>query len=83
MQKRGLVDRVECPSDARGLHIVLTDAGREAIEEAAPQHVETVRRLFFADLTPAELDTLSTVFRRILARLDAEAQAPQRPTARA
>ena len=40
MEQRGLVGRVDCPTDARGAFLVLTDAGRRAIEGAAPQHVE-------------------------------------------
>ncbi|MEY2444356.1 MAG: hypothetical protein QOE00_936, partial [Ilumatobacteraceae bacterium] len=38
MEKRGLVVREECADDARGLMVRLTDAGRKAIEGAAPQH---------------------------------------------
>ena len=72
MEKRGLVRREECPSDARGAFVAITEAGRSAIEEAAPQHVATVRRLFFADLTDDELATLTRVFGRVLARLDTE-----------
>lgn len=72
MEKRGLVERAECPSDARGAFIVLTDAGRRAIEAAAPQHVETVRRLFFDGLTEAETHALTTIFHRVLGRLDVD-----------
>jgi len=72
MQKRGLVDREECLDDARGAFVVLTPAGREAIGEAAPHHVDTVRRVFFDDLTPDEVKTLETITARVLARLDAE-----------
>ena len=50
MQRRGLVDRQECAEDGRGAFVVLTTAGREAIEAAAPGHVATVRRLFFDGL---------------------------------
>lgn len=71
MEGRGLVSRAECPSDARGAFIVLTPAGRTAIEQAAPQHVATVRRLLIDDLSPEELSTLTTVFHRVLSRLDA------------
>ncbi|HXL20149.1 MAG TPA: MarR family transcriptional regulator, partial [Streptosporangiaceae bacterium] len=41
MQRRGLVVREECPTDARGAFAVITEAGRAAIERAAPAHVET------------------------------------------
>jgi len=44
MQQRGLVGRQECPTDARGAFIQLTDEGLRAIQAAAPDHVETVRR---------------------------------------
>jgi DNA-binding MarR family transcriptional regulator len=71
MEARGLVRRESCPSDARGAFVVLTDAGRTAIEEAAPGHVETVRRLLFDGMTQEELDVLTRVFTRVLARLDA------------
>src|SRR3954447_2250160 len=39
MQRRGLVAREDCTTDRRGAFIVLTDAGRDAIEKAAPGHV--------------------------------------------
>src|SRR3954451_19051976 len=43
MQRRGLLTREECPDDARGTLVVLTEEGRQAIERAAPRHVGTVR----------------------------------------
>ncbi|MEZ0073226.1 DNA-binding MarR family transcriptional regulator [Planotetraspora sp. GP83] len=69
MEKRGLVTREECVEDARGSMVRLTAAGRAAIEAAAPEHVETVRRYFFDPLTDEELDQLGDVFHRLLARL--------------
>jgi DNA-binding MarR family transcriptional regulator len=69
MQRRGLVAREECPSDARGAFVVLTEAGRAAIERAAPAHVETVRNLVFDDITPAELAALTALTARVLDRL--------------
>src|SRR5882757_3080377 len=47
MEKRGLVVREECASDARGSMIRLTETGRAAIEAAAPDHVEAVRGFVF------------------------------------
>jgi DNA-binding MarR family transcriptional regulator len=66
MEKRGLVIREECSEDARGTMVRLTDTGRRAIEGAAPQHVENVQRYFFDLLSKQELETLSTVFDRLL-----------------
>jgi DNA-binding MarR family transcriptional regulator len=54
MQHRGLVTRRECEADGRGAFVVLTAAGADAIEAAAPQHVATVRRLIFDRLDPAQ-----------------------------
>jgi DNA-binding MarR family transcriptional regulator len=72
MQRRGLIGREECPNDARGAFIVITPAGRKAIEEAAPLHVETVRRLFFDGLTPEQVRTLQTIADHVLDRLAAD-----------
>ncbi|KAA9149229.1 MarR family transcriptional regulator [Amycolatopsis acidicola] len=69
MQRRGLVAREECPSDARGAFIVLTPEGRRAIEAAAPRHVETVRRLVFDALTPEQVDTFADISEQVLKRL--------------
>ncbi|MGW4485775.1 MarR family winged helix-turn-helix transcriptional regulator [Amycolatopsis sp. NPDC004368] len=72
MEKRGLVTREDCSDDARGAMVRLTAAGREAIEAAAPEHVETVRRYFFDQLEPDELDVLARVFERLVKRLHAD-----------
>ncbi|MEU8269795.1 MarR family transcriptional regulator [Sphaerisporangium sp. NPDC049002] len=69
MEQRGLVGREDCPGDARGTVIRLTSEGRSAIEAAAPGHVETVRRLFIDVLTPEEIETLTSIARRVLARI--------------
>ncbi|MCU1679421.1 MAG: hypothetical protein JWQ81_160 [Amycolatopsis sp.] len=65
MEKRGLVTREECEADGRGSMVRLTDAGRSAIETAAPSHVEHVRRYFFDQLSDADMDVLSAVFDRV------------------
>ncbi|WP_369254700.1 MarR family winged helix-turn-helix transcriptional regulator [Streptomyces sp. R35] len=70
MTKRGLVTREECPDDGRGAFIVATPAGYKAIEEAAPIHVEHVRRLFIDALTPEELSTLAQISKRVLDHME-------------
>jgi len=76
MEKRGLVVREQCEEDARGAMVRLTDAGRAAIEGAAPGHVEATRRYFFDLLSDDEIDALTAVFDRVLAGLDAEETDP-------
>jgi DNA-binding MarR family transcriptional regulator len=66
MEGRGLVIREECTEDGRGLMVRLTDAGKRAIEGAAPQHVENVQRCFFDLVSREELEVLSCVFDRLL-----------------
>jgi DNA-binding MarR family transcriptional regulator len=70
MERRRLVQRVECAEDGRGAFIVITPQGRAAIEQAAPGHVNTVRRLVFDALSPQEVDTFATIIDKALAQLD-------------
>ena len=70
MQKRGLVRREECDEDRRGAYVLLTPAGREAITDAAPDHVETVRRLFIDALGPEQISALERLAGRVLERLE-------------
>ncbi|MFJ9552663.1 MarR family winged helix-turn-helix transcriptional regulator [Nocardiopsis sp. NPDC101807] len=65
MAERGLVAREECPDDARGAFVVATPAGYKAIEDAAPLHVEHVRRLFVDALTPNQLSTFARLSQRV------------------
>lgn len=68
MQRRGLVERVECPEDGRGAFIAITAAGRAAIEQAAPGHVRAVRRLVFDALDEDDVDRFTAIVDTLLAR---------------
>jgi DNA-binding MarR family transcriptional regulator len=74
MERRRLVQRVECAEDGRGAFIVITPEGRAAIEQAAPGHVNTVRRLVFDALTPEDIDAFATIIDKALAQLDNQAE---------
>jgi DNA-binding MarR family transcriptional regulator len=74
MESRRLVKRVECAEDGRGAFIVITPQGRAAIEQAAPGHVNTVRRLVFDGLSPEEVGALATIIEKALAQLDDQAE---------
>src|SRR3954471_21042976 len=77
MQRRGLGARGECASDRRGAFVVLTDAGRDAIEKAAPGHVDTVRGLVFDGLSKEQVAMVGTFSGRVVSRLQpAEGRAP-------
>ena len=70
MERRRLVRRVECAEDGRGAFVVITPQGRAAIEQAAPGHVNAVRRLVFDALSPEEVDAFATIIEKALAQLD-------------
>lgn len=61
MERRGLVRREECASDARGAFACLTETGLRAIQAAAPDHVESVRRHFVDVLTDEQLAQLGDI----------------------
>jgi Transcriptional regulators len=69
MRQRGLVTRQECPDDARGSVIVLTEDGLKAIGEAAPGHVAAVRRHMIDLLTDEEIAALDALSHRIVDHL--------------
>jgi DNA-binding MarR family transcriptional regulator len=70
MESRRLVQRVECAEDGRGAFVMITPQGHAAIEQAAPGHVNTVRRLVFDALNPQEIHALATIIDKLLAQLD-------------
>jgi DNA-binding MarR family transcriptional regulator len=69
MERRGLLTREECADDGRGAFVVLTSRGRAAVEEAAPHHVRTVRRLVFDPLTGGDVAELTRLLTRLLAQV--------------
>lgn len=77
MEQRGLVAKERCPTDKRGLYVVMTDLGRATIEAAAPGHVATVRRYFIDLLGPEQLRTLDEICRMVLAALPGPAGTPE------
>jgi DNA-binding MarR family transcriptional regulator len=65
MVKRGLVTKQACPEDGRGQEAVLTDRGMDALTEAAPLHLKTVRDSFIDHLDADELAVIARVFTKI------------------
>jgi DNA-binding MarR family transcriptional regulator len=53
LEKAGLVERVACSSDGRGVEAVLTDRGWALLQDAAPTHVRGVRE-YLLDLADDE-----------------------------
>lgn len=70
MAARGLVERTECDTDARGTWIGITQKGRLTILGAMRDHALTIRRLFFDVMSPQELSGLGGLSTRVLAAID-------------
>ena len=70
LEDRGWVRRRPDPKDRRATLAVLTKAGFKKLEESAPAHVATVRRLVFDPLTRAQVRQLTDIHRRIKAAVD-------------
>jgi len=70
MEAAGLVSREVCPDDRRGQLAVLTNSGMKALEAAAPDHVEGVRKHFVDVLTDAEYKALGSAAKKIADHLE-------------
>ncbi|MFG3558586.1 MarR family winged helix-turn-helix transcriptional regulator [Micromonospora sp. NPDC047557] len=65
MEARGLLRRAPDPTDGRGCLLILTAQGLDALENAAPAHVESVRRHFIDRLAPEDLIAIEQIDRRL------------------
>jgi DNA-binding MarR family transcriptional regulator len=70
MEKRGLVERRECDTDARGTWVTMTPAGTRAVLGAMREHAASLRRYFFDALTPDELAVLQSASAKVLDALE-------------
>ena len=65
MDREGLVCREACPSDRRSSYAVITDAGRQRLDEVLPGHLALVQQWFIGQLSPDQLagmlDSLRTI----------------------
>lgn len=75
MERAGLVERQQCDDDRRGAFAVLTPAGLRTIQQAAPDHVMSVREYLVDVLTAEEFQALGEACRKIT-----EALGPGCPT---
>ncbi|MFC1436417.1 MarR family winged helix-turn-helix transcriptional regulator [Streptacidiphilus sp. N1-3] len=70
LEQRGWVRRTPDPTDGRYTLATLTDEGWAKVAEAAPGHVDEVRRLVFDPLTRAQSRQLREINRRIMRAID-------------
>ena len=65
IEQAGHVRRESCPNDRRGFNAVLTPAGRRMVAKATPKHLADLDRYLAAPLSPAELEQLTDLLRRV------------------
>jgi len=80
LEDRGLLTRILCQEDRRGIYTELTDAGRELLDAARPTHDEVLGRALAEAEQMPELAPLVTALHRLPAPV---AEAPQRARASA
>ncbi len=61
MSQRSLIGRRSLESDSKTVLVVLTELGREKLNEARPIHAESVRRNLLSRLTQEQIDTIVRV----------------------
>ncbi len=72
LEEAGWISRERDPDNRRSTVARLTDAGMATVVDAAPGHVEEVRRVLFDRLSPEQVDQLRSIFSAVL---DSESRA--------
>ena len=72
MERRGLVRRIDCSSDARGTWVELTPEGRRAVLTAMRGHTAAIRR-YFVDVLDGDGPALEAFSERVLGAIGGDA----------
>jgi DNA-binding MarR family transcriptional regulator len=70
LERKGLVERMPCPADARATNAVLTEAGVDVFHQSRPLYAAAVRELILAPLAGDDMAQLSRLTLAMLTRLD-------------
>ena len=70
MESKGLVSRMACPSDRRGVIAVMTTHGHQLLVDAAPCHVESVRRALVDPVDPEDFQALGRAMAAVIGVTD-------------
>ncbi|MCZ8517221.1 MarR family transcriptional regulator [Paenibacillus filicis] len=75
MEKRGLVMRKSLDKD-RGVHVIITSAGKSALDEARPIVSKAIRKHFLDQLTDQDIESITKLAERTKIRSSASWNAP-------
>ncbi|MFC7425993.1 MarR family winged helix-turn-helix transcriptional regulator [Nocardia tengchongensis] len=70
MELKGLVRRESNPDDGRSAFVAITDEGRRRFRESAPHYLAGIERRLGGKLDAAELETVASALRKVLAPSD-------------
>ena len=70
LERNGIVERIPCSEDGRGVCAILTAHGLNLLETASHTHVNGVADYFVSKATPEEFDIIGNVFERIRTDLE-------------
>ena len=74
LEADGFVARERTCDDGRGVYATLTDAGFAKLVEAAPSHVDSVRKVFVDAVAPEDFEAIGRAMAAVLAaEIDAKA----------
>ena len=71
MEKRGLIERVECLTDNRGAEVVLTEDGARTFRNATAPHARAIKQHFGDALSPAQFEALADILAALATHLEA------------
>ena len=69
MEEQGLVSRLPCVEDARGVNCTMTEKGWQVLVAAAPSHVQSVRDHLVDVLTPEQFAALGDAMETVRVHL--------------
>lgn len=75
LERDGLVERIRCDTDLRGLNAVLTDSGFARLQAAWPTHLASVRRNMMDHLEGVDLPAVTIALQNFATEACANAKA--------
>ncbi len=65
IEAAGYVERMNCPNDRRAIHVAITDAGNQKLDEALEAHLGHLQSQMADRLTPKERSTLTALLSKL------------------